>query len=84
MREDQWDAHEIDEATERYAPCIWPDWWPAHAGNPACGEGYCRRCEMEQEHGESHEGEPCPWMEADEPDWNVATSEHLSVRPGEQ
>ena len=42
-------------------PCIWPDWWPAHGSPRACHEGYCRRCEMEQQHGEGHEGEPCPW-----------------------
>lgn len=45
--------HQGDCAGEQdFEPCIWPDWWPAHAGNPACGERYCRRCEMEQEHGE--------------------------------
>ena len=43
------------------APCEWPEWWPAHGSLRACHEGDCRRCGMEQEHGEGHEGEPCPW-----------------------
>lgn len=43
------------------AECQWPEHWPAHSSPRACHEGDCRRCEMEQEHGESHEGEPCPW-----------------------
>jgi len=41
--------------------CQWPEHWPAHGSMRACGEGDCTRCGMEQEHEESHEGEPCPW-----------------------
>ncbi len=47
--------------------CQWPEHWPAHAiRRGACHEGDCTRCAMEQEHEESHEGEPCPWGEPDE------------------
>jgi hypothetical protein len=31
------------------------DLWPAHAGQPACGEGYCKRCELEQAEAEANE-----------------------------
>lgn len=43
--------------------CKWPEHWPAHnTRRGACHEGDCFRCGMEQEHEESHEGEPCPWL----------------------
>ena len=62
--------------------CQWPEHWPTHATRRgACHEGDCTRCAMEQEHCESHEGEPCPWdANTVERDWNVATSERSSMR----
>lgn len=74
-------------------PCQWPEHWPIHGSMRACGEGDCYRCSMEQEHGESHEGEPCPWVDRSkawveihvtqppaDPAWTAATDAWFAAR----
>lgn len=62
--------------------CPAPAHWPAHAAlHFGCEMGTCTRCGLEQDHAESHEGQPCPWVTDDDLSALEALRTHHHLEP---